>query len=895
MDDAAEIEVGCAASSDVRAFEGGGAAARDAAAKVGRHAISVVYVFASVKHDLDQVLRGVASVVGVAPIIGSSTAGEILDDVRRGSIVVGIVASPHLRVRTALGRRVSADWREAFNQLVAAEAIAPYFGADPRFWEDRHRGGWSIFATLFSPGNTKTHDSSAHELLEALKAASESRFPFLAASAADDWRMQTNFVFHGLEAAPDSALVAIFETRHQFGIALTHGFAPCSGAFSVGAVRGREILAIDGREAADALPRLFGQARAAVEDKHLSLASGRVLGVENGLKQHNVIVATYLTAGGVRLAQPVSPGTQLTVMAPDPNAIEKAATEALRKSMLRGGITHPAMAMLNYCALRERIFGAEVAASEIKSARALVPDVPFFGLLSFGEGGVSDDGVSRFSNAAVSALVIGSELSPVAKLALSAEATRAELEQHIARLKSSEAQLRHFALQDPLTELPNRVALIAGLERAISRAKRRGGLGAVLFVDLDRFKDVNDSLGHAAGDSLLVQTAQRLRNQLRPHDMLARLGGDEFVIVLEDLARPEDAGRVAAALIAVLSGRPFQAAGRADVFIGASIGVSLFPTDGAVPQNLIQFADAALYFAKNQGRGAYRYYSSDLTQAATIRLDLEARLRRALDQNELTLHYQPIFELATGRLDGAEALLRWPAPDLGFVPPDRFIPLAEETGLIVPIGDFVVREACATLAGLIATGKRPIKLSVNLSPRQFNDVDLAPRVESALAKVGVSARWIELELTEGALFQQEIAAAARMAALKKLGVSVAIDDFGVGYSSLATLKELPIDRLKIDRSFIRNMTRDSADAAIVSAIAALAKNLGLALVAEGVESFEQVAILQRIGCDFAQGFLLGKPMPADALMRFVAVQRQELSKVSALRTKQLSRAGLNLR
>ena len=499
------------------------------------------------------------------------------------------------------------------------------------------------------------------------------------------------------------------------------------------------------------------------------------------------------------------------------------------------------------------------------------------------------------SGAAVSALVIGSELSPVAKLALTAEATRADLKRHIKRLKSSEAQLRRFALQDALTELPNRVALLSGLERAISRAERRRGLGAVLFVDLDRFKDVNDSLGHAAGDALLVQSAHRLRNQLRPRDMLARLGGDEFVIVLEDLARPEDAGRVAAALIAVLSGKPFQIAGRAEVFIGASVGVSLFPTDGAVPQDLIQFADTALYFAKNQGRGAYRYYSSDLTQAATIRLDLEARLRRALDQNELQLHYQPIFELATGRLDGAEALLRWPTSDLGFVPPERFIPLAEETGLIVPIGEFVVREACATLADLIAAGKRPIKLSVNLSPRQFNDADLVSKVELALARAGVSARWIELELTEGALFQQEVAAAARMAALKDLGVSLAIDDFGVGYSSLAYLKALPIDRLKIDKSFIRDMTQESADAAIVSAIAALAKNLNLALVAEGVESFEQVAILQRIGCDFAQGFLLGKPMRADALMRFVAVQRQEFSKVSALRVKQLSRAGLCLR
>ncbi|HXZ17990.1 MAG TPA: diguanylate cyclase, partial [Roseiarcus sp.] len=724
MDDAPEIEVGCAASSDNRAFEGAAAAARNAAAKVAKHAISVVYVFASVKYDLDRVLRGVASVVGDAPIIGSSTAGEILDELRRGSIVVGIVASPHLRVRSALGRRVSSDWRKAFNELVSAEAIAPYFGADPLFWEERDRGGWSIFATLFSPGTTKTHDSSAHELLEALKAASQSRFPFLVACAADDWRMQTNFVFHGIEASPDSALVAIFETRLQFGIALTHGFAPCSDAFSVGAVKGREILAIDGQEAAEALPRLFGRTRAEVEDKHLSLASGRVLGVPNGMQQYNVIVATFLTAGGARLAQPVSPGTQLTVMAPDPNSTEKAATEALRKSMLRGGITHPAMAMLNYCALRERIFGAEAAASEIRSARSLVADVPFLGLQSFGEGGVSDDGVSRLSGAAVSALVIGSELSPVAKLALTAEATRADLKRHIKRLKSSEAQLRRFALQDALTELPNRVALLSGLERAISRAERRRGLGAVLFVDLDRFKDVNDSLGHAAGDSLLVQTAQRLRNQLRSRDMLARLGGDEFVIVLEDLARPEDAGRVAAALIAVLSGKPFQTAGRAEVFIGASIGVSLFPNDGAVPQDLIQFADTALYFAKNQGRGAYRYYSSDLTQAATIRLDLEARLRRALDQNELQLHYQPIFELATGRLEGAEALLRWPTPDLGFVPPERFIPLAEETGLIVPIGEFVVREACATLADLIAAGKRPIKLSVNLSPRQFNDADL---------------------------------------------------------------------------------------------------------------------------------------------------------------------------
>ncbi len=425
-----------------------------------------------------------------------------------------------------------------------------------------------------------------------------------------------------------------------------------------------------------------------------------------------------------------------------------------------------------------------------------------------------------------------------------------------------EQRIEHLSHHDILTDLPNRQLMTSLLEHAIGRAKRDNRRGALLFVDLDRFKTINDSLGHDAGDQVLRAAAMRQRSRLRDIDTLARMGGDEFAVLLEDLPDVEEAAAVAQCLIDELS-RPFLLPGGHEAFIGASVGISLFPDDSDLAAGIIQRADSALLQAKEAGRGTYRYYTEALTRAANERLEMEARLRRGLERGEFVLHYQPLVSLADRHIKGVEALVRWRRSGGELVPPGHFIPLAEDTGLIVPLGLWVARAACLQMKAWLDAGMRVETMAVNLSPRQFLDADIADSIGAILADTGLPPQHLELEITETALMEQGADAEAKLRALKALGVRLAIDDFGTGYSSLAYLKRFPIDKLKVDQSFVREIPDDPADTEIVAAVIALAKNLRLEVLAEGIENEAQFEFLRQRGCDSGQGFLFSRPLPAD--------------------------------
>ncbi|WP_295443084.1 EAL domain-containing protein [uncultured Thiodictyon sp.] len=433
----------------------------------------------------------------------------------------------------------------------------------------------------------------------------------------------------------------------------------------------------------------------------------------------------------------------------------------------------------------------------------------------------------------------------------------------LSQLKRFEERLEHLAHFDPLTDLPNRLLVQSRLEHAIERARRQGRCIAVLSMDLDRFKTLNDSLGHPAGDELLAALARRLRGGLRPDETLARLGGDEFLIILEDLPHPEQAATVAQQIRGLLE-RPFILASGQEVYVGASIGISLFPADADGVTALIQHADVAMFKAKDEGRNTFQFYTPALTAAAGERLDLEASLWRALANGDFRLYYQPQFAVRGGAPTGVEALVRWRDPLRGLIPPDRFIPVAEETGLIVPLGDWVLRTACAQARAWNAAGRPPLTMAVNLSGRQFQQPGLAGRIRAILAETDLPPAQLRLELTESTVMGRGEEARDLLQSLKALGIRLSIDDFGTGYSSLAYLKRFPVDELKIDRSFVHDIPADPNDMEIAAAIIAMAHNLRLEVVAEGVETQAQLDFLDRQGCDSFQGFLLSRPVEADA-------------------------------
>ncbi|MGY0195385.1 putative bifunctional diguanylate cyclase/phosphodiesterase [Leptothrix sp. BB-4] len=426
--------------------------------------------------------------------------------------------------------------------------------------------------------------------------------------------------------------------------------------------------------------------------------------------------------------------------------------------------------------------------------------------------------------------------------------------------KQAEAQLQHMAHFDPLTQLPNRMLVLNRLDRAIAAAERAQRRVAVLFIDLDNFKTVNDSLGHAAGDRLLEAVAQRLVTRTRREDTLGRLGGDEFILVLEQLHEAPEAAQVAQELLALLEA-PFHIAGQ-DVYVQSSIGISLYPEDAHEAGELVRDADAAMYQAKRAGRGTYRFYTESLTAAAQNKLTLDTRLRRALEQREFELFYQPLYRIADRRLIGLEALVRLNQPGLPPVGPAEFIPVLEETGQITALGAWVTQEACRQGRAWLDEGLDFGRIAINLSPLEVRRGQTDERIRAALQASGLPASRLELEITESGLMEQGERAEAFLHNLRSTGVQLAIDDFGTGYSSLAYLRRFPVSKLKIDRSFVRDLPGDISGAQLVQTMVAMGRNLGISVVAEGVETEEQLAYLRELGCESAQGYLFSKPRPA---------------------------------
>ena len=438
--------------------------------------------------------------------------------------------------------------------------------------------------------------------------------------------------------------------------------------------------------------------------------------------------------------------------------------------------------------------------------------------------------------------------------------------------KRVELSIRHMAHHDALTGLPNRTLFRDRLTHAMAQADRYHQILAVLFLDLDRFKAINDTLGHNVGDQLLKMAAERLRTCIRDCDTVARLGGDEFTIIVEDIVEVQDAAIVAQKILDTLS-QPFNLYSH-EVFISVSIGITLYPNDDENTDNLLRNADSAMYRAKEYGRNNYQFYVADMNIKARERLMLESQLRRAMDRDEFTLHYQPRVDLFTGKVIGAEALLRWRHPELGLVPPKQFIPILEESGMIIPVGEWVLQQASKQNRAWQDKGLKPIRMAVNLSVRQFIQKDLAASILAIIERAGLAPEFLELEITEDLLLEHNQTNIITLTKLRNRGIHISIDDFGTGYSSLSYLKRLPIDTLKIDQSFLRDIENDPDNKAITSAIIAMANSLHLNVLAEGVETEEQLTFLRAQGCNEIQGYSFSKPLTAEDFEQLLLEGRQ---------------------
>jgi diguanylate cyclase (GGDEF)-like protein/PAS domain S-box-containing protein len=459
-------------------------------------------------------------------------------------------------------------------------------------------------------------------------------------------------------------------------------------------------------------------------------------------------------------------------------------------------------------------------------------------------------------------------LEDVGEQHASREALEQQVHQRTADLAEANARLCHLAHHDELTGLPNRRLLLDRLAQALARARRSGDLVAVMYLDLDRFKTINDSLGHAAGDALLRTIAQRMVGVVREEDTVARLGGDEFVLLLPSLPLASHAVVVGEKIMHSLS-RAIDAEGH-ELHVTPSMGIALFPGDGETPEALLRNADAAMYQAKAAGRDNYQFCSVQMSHGAAPRpLELENDLRHALQRDELFLEFQPRVDLRDGSLQGAEALVRWRHPRHGVLLPGAFIALAEETGLIGRLGEWVLARACRDIQRWREQGVPAFPVAVNLSPRQFRQRDIVQRIGGILRAAGVAAELIELEITETSLMQHTEQTLATLHGLRGMGLRLSIDDFGTGYSSLNYLRRFPVSQLKVDRSFVHDIGADPANAAIVSTVAALARALGLSVVAEGVETAAQLGAVRHCGCEQAQGFLFSRPVPADEVPALV--------------------------
>ncbi|TAJ09190.1 MAG: EAL domain-containing protein [Nitrospirae bacterium] len=474
--------------------------------------------------------------------------------------------------------------------------------------------------------------------------------------------------------------------------------------------------------------------------------------------------------------------------------------------------------------------------------------------------------------------------------------------QDITERKRAQEHLDFLAYYDSLTGLPNRLLYRDRLAQAVADAQRHGHLAATLLLDLDRFKLINDTLGHQQGDRLLQEVSDRLKACVRnsdsvgrPHEdhaplagtcdrtaSLARLGGDEFTILLNRIAGAPDAAKVARRILASLA-KPFHLDGQ-EVFVSASIGIAMFPLDGESADQLLKNADTAMYHAKQSGRSVYQFYSQSMNASAGERLAIENRLHKALDREEFLLHYQPLIALETGRIIGVEALVRWQHPELGLVPPMQFIPIAEETGLIVPLGEWVLQRACAQTRVWHEMGFAGLRVAVNLSARQFQRQNLLHTITRILLATDLHPRCLDLELTESMMMQDGESASTTLRELRELGVRLSMDDFGTGYSSLSYLRRLPLDTVKIDRSFVKDCTTNQEDATIIKAIISMSHSLKLKVLAEGIETGDQLAVLRAAGCDEAQGYHFSKPLAADqitGLLKANALEKRSFTPTAA--------------
>lgn len=443
-----------------------------------------------------------------------------------------------------------------------------------------------------------------------------------------------------------------------------------------------------------------------------------------------------------------------------------------------------------------------------------------------------------------------------------------ELQIEVDERRLAQERLDRLAYYDDLTSLPNRVSFAENLKIAIATAQRRKSKVAVLFIDLDQFKTINDSLGHDVGDQLIVQVAQRLQSCLRGEDSIHRFGGDEFVVTLQDIQNPSDIDHAASRMLECLS-TPINI-GPTEIYTSVSIGIALYPDDDDNIDGLLKNADTAMYHAKAQGGNNYQFYNVEFTHRVRNRLQLETRLRHALERDEFLLHYQPIFALDSKSPIGVEALIRWQDPEDGLIPPDHFIHSAEETGLIIPIGEWVMEHACAQVRQWEAQGLGQLRLAINVSSRQFAHNKLLDTVVSAIRNSGIAAQQLDLEITEQMFLNLTRNVRHTLDQLKAEGVGLSIDDFGTGYSSLSYLKQLPIDTLKIDRSFVKNIPDDKGDVQITSTILNMAHGLGLEVVAEGIETAEQLTLLNSWGCRWGQGYYLARPQPVDSFTAWLA-------------------------
>jgi len=1223
------IEVGTGVSQASDGLGAGSSAAHAALQNIQSFPISVVLVYASVYYNLNQVLAGIQDAVGNALVLGVTTAGEICGGIHRHSVTVVIIASPFLSVRAALGKEVSKDWRQALAQAVENPTFSPYVQEEQFFNSELLSRGKSLFAMIFYPGNTRAASSMGYEILEAFKQASLGRIPVFGGAAADDWRMESNAVFLGNEVHHDSVLIAIFETELEFGISLGHGFLPVGQRMVVTGAEGHELISLDQVPAADVMAHCMGKPRADLEGKHLTLTTGYPIGSPDPMGQYSVNVATYFTPrGGVRMTQPVSVGSEVTLLVDNEDNSVLAGQGAVRKAMIRAGTDSPSLLLVHYCALRPRIMGESRVQVEMGHLLDIAGKAPTAGFFSFGEDAVADDGVSRHNNGVVAVLVFGNKLSAYAmvarenkrfqrqiaaqaeqrlladvlkqmedaisvvdaefrityvntafsrlfgydsvevigrligevfpegvanvtgendqgslasaeeslyrgeiyrshkdgrlipvrltvstlandegeitgyvgamadlthyiQLAAEKEASEARYRaafqtspdavninrlsdgvymdvndsfleitgwsreevigqssrniniwqnisdrdrlvkqlqtssictnfeaqfvkkngeiiygsmsasvltfngvicilsctrditerkqaeealsitasvfgstreaivitdahnviidvnpaftditgytreealgnnpsmlssgrqdpqfyaamwQHlkqdgtwrgeiwnrrksgevyaellsisaisdhtgqviryvavfsdISHIKAHEAALSRVAHYDALTGIPNRVLLADRMKQAIAQTSRDKNMMAVCYLDLDGFKSINDSMGHEAGDQVLIEVANRIGNTLRGGDTVARLGGDEFVALLLGLEKGEECVTTLERLLTAII-QPIQIKNKSYT-ISASIGVSIYPQDEDDSDTLLRHADQAMYTAKQSGKNRFHIYDTALDRRARDQHDFLKSIRHGLKQGQFELYYQPKIHLLSKELAGAEALIRWCHPERGLLAPGEFLPLIENTELDIEIGEWVTTTALQQMHAWHQAGLN-LEVSINISGYHLESPHFVENLKEQLARYpNLPLGKLQIEVLETVALNDIAIVREIIEECRKFGVVFALDDFGTGYSSLSYLSALPVDVLKIDQSFVRDMLEDQGDRAIVQGIIALAKAFNRQTVAEGVETEGHYQALLEMGCELGQGYGIAKPMPAAELMK----------------------------